>query len=224
MAVLVGGCSSAPEPVVTNAPAVLLVPSSRYDAAFDAAIKSSRDVGMTTAVRDRRDGVIETQPRQASTVFEPWVGDNSSLSTAMGSTAHLQRRRVRIEFAPVPTVPESEPIPPRLTGPDVLGLSSARSADLEHYSGELEMKVWVYLERAHTRGVKRFPWSTSLTSRWSDARQPIDPKEGVASTSVWTPLARDPELEQRIVASVSEALAPASSQGTEAPPLDASMP
>lgn len=202
-----GGCQAAPEAPRSADPTVLVIPSGEYEQAFDAVIAAARDVGFITAVRDLRHGVIQTSPLPASTVFEPWTRDNAGLDTAIESTVNLQRRRALVEFAPIGIADASgSDAPARLTGPDVLGIGDQRSPDLTSVHGEMEMRVWVYLERAHTPGMKRFAWSPAMTTRWRQPDEPVDPDEGVEAISIWTPIARDPALEERIVGEVREAL------------------
>ena len=71
-----------------------------YDRVFDAALESVRQAGLQPVVVDRELGVIETGPRTAGSILEPWRTDNDGIGDTMASTVNLQRRRARFEFVP----------------------------------------------------------------------------------------------------------------------------
>ncbi len=64
--VLATGCAKPPQ-----GPAFLTIESARYREAFDAAMAASRANDMSPSLRDRRLGVIDTEPSIAGTVIEP---------------------------------------------------------------------------------------------------------------------------------------------------------
>ncbi len=210
------GCAPA------KGPEVLTVSAAEYQQAFDTALDVSRREGMPAALRDRRGGVIETDPRIAGSVIEPWRTDNASFGQAVENTVNFQRRRARFEFArvgfnpqqqPPPTQPQSTPpqstqpqsIQPPATQPiaDVVGTNQPE-IDLTNDPGPFELRVWVYVERAHTFGVRRSTWSRSKTS----VSHIIVP-EGeapVPAGAVWTPVERDEAYERRLLAMIQDRL------------------
>jgi hypothetical protein len=189
-----GGCAKSP------GPDLLRLDAGTYHEAFDAAMEASRTHGLPPALRDRRRGVIETQPALATSVLEPWHDDNATLGQSLENTIAFQRRRARFEFAPTGTAP------PAATGdtaavPDLLGVET-RDLDLSAYHGELELRVQVIVERAHTMGVRRSTWSRRSTTR---ATIDSPAREGVPA-SFWTPVSRDEAFERRLLAAVDHAL------------------
>ena len=83
---VLGGCQS-------TGPKALEIPANRYDTAFDAAREAARQVGMPALLADRTGGIIESRPRLAGSVMEPWRVDNTG-SQWISSSLHKQRRRV----------------------------------------------------------------------------------------------------------------------------------
>ncbi len=95
MCIMATGCATPPE-----GPAFLTIESARYREAFDAAMAASRANDMSPTLRDRRLGVIDTEPSIEGSVIEPWRSGNDSLSVAWENTLVFQRRRARFEFTP----------------------------------------------------------------------------------------------------------------------------
>lgn len=209
----------------SEGPELLVIDSSKYPEAFDAADQAVRAVGMPPTLRDRRGGVIETEPHIAGSIFEPWRSDNASFDQALENTVAFQRRRVRVEFTPVGFDPSTSDAADQMAGPDLLGLETA-AWDLTRYKGEIELRVWVYLERSYTFGVRRSAWTMS-ERRQSEIIEPGNAEtaslESAASaattaqateTSIgvfddkdlspvrpafWTPITRDPAFERRLL-------------------------
>ena len=75
---LCSGCAS-----TSKGPGVLLIDSSNYAAAFDAAASVARADGMKPAVMDRRGGYIHTHPAAAGSIVEPWIPKASSARKAL---------------------------------------------------------------------------------------------------------------------------------------------
>lgn len=202
-----GGCAKGP------GPDLLRIDAGSYPEAFDAAMEASRINGLPLALRDRRSGVIETEPAFAASILEPWRDDNATLGQSLENTIAFQRRRARFEFAPagaaLPTVPPTAPpaAPPAaaddpLEGPDLLGVET-RQLDLSAYDGALELRVQVIVERAHTMGVRRSTWSRRSTTR---ATIDAPASDGDIPASFWTPVSRDEAFERRLLAAVDNAL------------------
>ena len=191
VAFLLGGCAS------SKGPDYLRVETGRYDEAFDAAMEAARHHDLAPTLRDRRGGVIETETSIAASVLDFWRGENASLDQAVENTVAFQRRRARFEFTPV----EDRPSPATNPRPD---LFSGRTVDVGEIDGPLELRVWVIIERAYQPGVQRDTWSRRLTTIARIERPATDP--GAPTGPFWTPVARDPAFERRLLASVQTAL------------------
>ena len=217
------GCATAPV-----GPELLVIDTATYARAFDAADESVRAAGMAPTLRDRRSGVIHTEPRIAGCMYEPWRQDNADLDQALENTISLQRRRARIEFTPAGFDPTTTDPGQELTGPDLLGLEGPRW-DLTDYDGEIELRVWVYLERSYTFGVRRSEWARGV----GEQMQIIDTETGQALSagtidprdlalrrrfadrkddlrdiqpSMWVPVSRDEAYERRLMEEIRRRL------------------
>lgn len=197
---------------------MLTVPSTSYDQAFDAAVEAATYWKMPARMRDRRNGVIETEPAIASSIFEPWRTDNPTFSDAMENTLGMHRRTVRFEFTPVGFEESVLRSPEVLTGPDMVALGSA-DLDLTDYQGDLELRAWVFLERAGQPGFQRNAW----TRRRSDVVVADDPGRETHTGIIWTPVYRDQDFERRLLETVRQELevetpAPMASETASASP------
>lgn len=195
------GCASN-----SNGPEVLTVSADDYGRAFDAAVEAARKQGLASALRDRRGGVIETTPRVAGTVLEPWRTDNASLDQALENTIAFQRRRARFEFAPAGYQPPNDSTATDLLeGPDVLNAGQSL-LDLTQVQGDLELRVWVYVERATIPGLRRSTWTRSKTTQTLLVYPEGMTKDKKGMTVNWQPVARDPAYERRLLREVQVAL------------------
>lgn len=192
---IVSGCAT------SQGPAFLTIPAEAYADAFDAAVEAAAVVGLTPTVRDRRTGVIETEPRIAGSVVEPWRDDNVSFAQAIENTITFQRRRARFEFTPAGFRPR-ESAEALLTGPDLFALHDGQ-VDLSRLAGVLELRVWVYVERAYSPGLRRSTWTRAKTTR--SRIIPVEQEEALP-TRYWTPMRRDEAYERRLLAAVERAL------------------
>jgi len=191
------GCAS------SDGPQLLTVNGSRYSQAFDAAVEATREAGMPALLKDRRGGVIESQTRYAGSLLEPWRRDNASFNQATINTLTFQRRRARFEFATTGFQGAESTPATTLPGPDVIG-SAAAPVDLTQATGELELRVWVYVERANTPGVRRDTWSRGKTT----TTQLVAPEgaAGLGSGTSWTTVTRDTAYERRLLGKVQSIL------------------
>ena len=146
----------------------------------------------------------ETEASIAPSILEPWRSGNSSLSQAMENTIGFQRRRARFEFAPLDASPGRSDSEEPLTEPDLLGIRTPR-IDLSEYDGRLELRVWVYLERGHTPGIRRFTWTRIKTTKTQTFSSDAKGRSAPDST-FWQPISRDRAFEQRLLAVVSQAM------------------
>lgn len=197
-ALILGGCAS------STGPAYLTIGPDQYQMAFDAAVEAARTAGLDAVLRDRRSGIIETSPTDAGSALEPWKGDNASLEQGLENTLAHQRRRARFEFVPAGFRYSQTTADQGLSGPDLLVTEHA-ATDLTRLDGDLELRVWVFVERAHLLGLRRGTWSRALTTRTVI----IDPdSDGRALPArYWTPVARDTAFERRLLAAVDKQLA-----------------
>ena len=197
-------------------PATLSLEPGGYEDCFNAVILVARDNGMPAILRDRAGGVVETAPRLSGSLFEPWRLDNDSFGETLENTVSLQRRRARFEFVPADFVAPSAGDPSTLEGAPLPGSTGDDLLDVRSYPGPLEVRVWVYVERAFTPGVRSGTWTRSQTTFSRDTLTPVrdSDDETVVDFSKWTPVRRDPAYEQRLLEALSRRIAAASSNRT----------
>jgi len=191
--IMATGCARPPA-----GPAFLTIESARYREAFDAAMAASRANDMSPSLRDRRLGIIDTDPSIAGSIIEPWRNGNDSMAQAWENTLVLQRRRARFEFTPA-----SFREPQGTAVPDLLGVAGS-PLDLTTYQGAVELRVSVVVERSFTPGIRRDTWSSRNTTR-TVVRRPASSPE-TPTTQFWTPVARDTAFERRLLAEVAGTL------------------
>ncbi len=200
-AAALGGCHS------MDGPEVLTLSPQDYPAAFEACLDQAREVGMPAVLADRSIGIIETKPRHIGSLMEPWRLDSDGIGQMSEATIQYLRRRVRFEFVPAGfTLPAPSGDAP-LTGPLLPGsIPDERRFDLEHPTGDVELRAWVFVERGFTPGLEPGSWSLTLTSTWTDmtrgdpARDPRDPTTRAPTT--WTPVERDEAMERELLSRV----------------------
>ena len=186
------GCSS------SSGPSVLFLDSASYTKTFDAAVAIANDDGMKPVLLDRRGGVISTDPAIAGSFVEPWKPAPSTQRQGLENTLSLQRRTARFEFSPAGTLPSLMREGGSLIGPDLL---SSVGQDLTTYEGPLELRVWIYVDRNYTQGIRRGTWTLSSESV-TQIMPSEEPWEQV-SGSFWTPITRDVAREEAILAAIS---------------------
>ncbi|MFM9180275.1 MAG: hypothetical protein ACKOV8_03350 [Phycisphaerales bacterium] len=202
LAVGLAGCAA---PV----PPVLAFDRADYERVFEAAIESAREDGLDPVVADRDLGVIETTPRTAGSVVEPWRTDNAGVEEMLAHTVNFERRRARFEFvpegfaAPVPD-PQAPSVGPAIPGSD----RAEQRFDLMKAGGRIELRAWVYVDRAFLPNQSFGRWTLGETRYSIDptqARRPDDP--GTAIDTQWTPIGRDEPYEQRLMQRIHALLA-----------------
>jgi hypothetical protein len=193
---LCGGCAS------TRGPEFLTLPADSYQAAFSAAVEAARKEGMPATFRDLRSGVIETDPNMTASVLEAWRSSNS-ISQSFENTMHFQQRRARFEFSPAAFQP-SEPSD-ELSGPDLLHQQTPQ-VDLTEYDGPIELRVWVYVERGYSPGIRRDTWTRTATTRTELV--PNDLSTEPLPRQFWVPQTRDEGSERRLLARIEKTLPP----------------
>ena len=199
---VLGGCASA------KGPEYLTVTSNEYSNVFIAAGEVTTEQGMPPLVNDRVGGVIEGRPRLAGSLIEPWRVESSSARQLVESSMNTQRRRVRFEFLPIefkPNEPTGEGV---LQGPIVPGstMDEVRSVDLINHQGEIEVRVWVYVERKFQPYLQRNTWSRVGTDFAEGPADDVPDDGSTRSQSLWTPVGRDKAMERRLLSQLSSRL------------------
>jgi len=211
LAALAGGCAP---PVARS----FAFERPEYDRVFDAALEAARQAGLQPVVADRELGVIETGPRTAGSILEPWRTDNDGLGDTMASTVNLQRRRARFEFVPEGfAAPEPRSDQPS-RGPAIAGSDRAQDRfDLVTFTGRSEVRAWVFVDRAFKPYQSFGRWTlgeTRYASNPADKRSPDDP--ATAINTEWTPIGRDVPYEDRLMRRLRELLAEPGNPGSAA--------
>jgi len=187
------GCSTS-----VVGPDVVLLDSRDYAEVFDAAVAVANADGMTPVLLDRRGGIITTNPAVAGSFLEPWKPRPSTARQGLENTLAQQRRTARFEFVPVlREVVVHEDGSEELVGPDYL---STTGLDLTTYEGPMELRVWVYVDRKYTQGIRRNTWSLRQETR-TTVLPTEEPWEQVVG-SFWAPISRDVARERDLLASV----------------------
>lgn len=192
------GCTS------MNGPRVVTVPHTQYEQAFDAALAVAREYGLKPVVVDRGTGVIETSPRTAGSMLEPWRLDNSGLAQSLAHTVNFERRRMRVEFVPADlSLPTPDPGVP-VKGPALPGSDRAESRfDLLAATGPIEVRAWVYIERDFIPNQQIGNWTQRQTRYADDPLDTPDPDDSaVIAKGTWTPIGRDEAYERTVMAEI----------------------
>lgn len=197
----------APEPV----PAVLSFPHGDYGRAFDAAIEAAKAQGLEPVVADRSLGVIETDSRSAGSLLEPWRTDNDGLSDAFAHTVSFERRRARFEFVPEGFSAPEPAADARALGPAIAGSDRADDRlDLTRFDGTIELRAWVFVDRAFRGNQQIGRWSLSEQRYAQDPTEaPLPEDQSTRAPTEWTPIGRDVPYERRLTARIRQAMAQA---------------
>lgn len=174
--------------------------SSDYHAVFDAALEAARADKLHPVVVDRELGVIETDARTAGSLFEPWRTDNSGLEEGIDHTVNFERRRARFEFVPAGfSVPPPQP-DQRIESAALPGTDRAQKrVDLARYEGVVEMRVWVFVDRAFRPNQRLGTWTRGEMRYAVDPLDKQDPEdETTRANTTWTPIGRDVPYERRL--------------------------
>ncbi len=188
--VVLTGCAASP------GPAQLHLSHDEYHNAFDAAIEAARKESLVGGFRDRRAGVVETQPTSAPTMLEPWHAVREPMQRTLESTLGHQRRRARFEFMPL-LAPDDQASAAAL---DLLAVDEV-DADLTRYEGAMQLRVLVHVERLQRPGLRRSTWTRRAAST---ATGPED--DVTENRPFWVPMGRDEAMERRLLARVEKAL------------------
>ena len=206
-----------------SVPPVLAFDRADYERVFEAAIESAREDGLEPVVADRDLGVIETAPRTAGSLVEPWRTDNADVEEMVAHTVNFERRRARFEFVPEGfAVPAPDPQGPSV-GPAIPGSDRAEQRfDLMKAGGRIELRAWVFVDRAFLPNQSFGRWTLGETRYSTDptqARRPDDP--ATAINTQWTPIGRDEPYEQRLMQRIQALLADWRSDAADEAPTEA---
>lgn len=190
---------------------MIVVPRSRYSELFEAACEAAREERLSPEIADRQSGAIQTSPRPAGSLVEPWTWHELTAGEVIEGTLAFERRRAYFEFVPTGFRPVARDAATPLTGPALPGSDRAAPVSVESGEGELELRVSVSVERQFRPGFQGSPYTRSMSGFSRDAAAPRQGEEGGAAVlrdrSVWTPVARDERLERVLVARIREILA-----------------
>ncbi len=201
-------------------PSALSFDSKDYAAVFDAAVECARVDKLQPTVVDRDLGVIETGPRNAGSLFEPWRTDNSGIEEGFDHTVNFERRRARIEFVPAGYSIGAPQVEGTIRAAALPGTDrAARRVDLNTYEGTIEMRVWVYVDRAFMPNQRLGSWTRGEMRYSKDPLDKQDPEDETTRTQrLWTPIGRDLPYEMRLGSRIQQSLA-AAGHPTEAIPM-----
>jgi hypothetical protein len=183
---------------------------SEYDRAFDAALEVARRDGLEPVVVDRSLGVIETTPRAAGSLLEPWRTDNDGLRESVAHTVNFERRRARFEFVPEPfELPMPQPASPS-PGAALPGSDRAEGrVDLIAWKGPIQLRTWVMLDREFIPNQQIGRWTLGESRVSQDPTQVQDRRDSSSRTDArWTPIGRDVQYERRLTEGILRIVRP----------------
>jgi hypothetical protein len=215
------GCAA--EPVAP----VLAMTHADYGRVFDAALEAARAEGLEPVVVDRELGIIETLPRTAGSVVEPWRTDNAGFEDMLAHSVNFERRRARFEFVPDAFAMEPPRMDMRSDGPPVAGGDRAQARfDLLHHDGSIELRTWVYVDRGFVANRRVGHWSLGESSVAKDPTKTQSPDDDSTRIDTnWTPIGRDVPYEQRLMRRIRALVAqPPADPGVAPHPLAAPAP
>lgn len=95
-----GGCHNLREPAPRPVAQPLFVSSANQDAVWERTVNVLHEYPFRLRREDRLDGVIETEYKTGSNLFEPWHKDSVGGYQKLESTLQSIRRRVVVNIAP----------------------------------------------------------------------------------------------------------------------------
>ena len=200
------GCASD-----ATGPTFLTVPHAQYEQVFDAACETVRAEGFVPEVADRNAGAIETEPRFAGSLIEPWTWGEMKAGEVVEGTFGFERRRVRVEFVPAGFRPAGPEGTAPLAGPILPGSERGPGADVTRAAEDLEVRVSVSVERQFRPGYQGSPYTRALGSYSTDVAIEDDP-ETPRDRSTWTAVGRDERLERLLIERLSKRIGGAGAQ------------
>ncbi|MBI1372819.1 MAG: hypothetical protein GC159_08675 [Phycisphaera sp.] len=155
----------------------IAIGTNEYDQVFDATVDVLRDKRYVVDRKDRRFGVVTTEPRIAASVFEPWYDDNSTGHQVAEASLNHERRTIRVEIQPVKAADDSGAITDRY-----------------------QLFVQVDMDRRHNPPQTLNSAALGRMSIQQSRRinRPLLTERGIEKVE-WSPIGRDELLEQRLV-------------------------
>lgn len=188
--------------------ASMQLPAADYPRTFRACIEAGREQGMPPLLADRGNGIIETEPRNMGSLLEPWRTDNSGFEQAAQATLQFERRRVRFVFMPVGWEPEAIDGRSDFTGASQPGSPQDTARfDLETWTGPVELRARVFVERNFTPGIRPSTWSGTMASVTTEPSPPAARDGTDRSPTTWTPVGRDEAAERTLLSRVRALMA-----------------
>ena len=183
------GCSS------HKGPKKCIIKSQDYPLAWESALEIIRSEQLQATLQDRSSGVLECEPKDLATIFEPWRKDHKSLKAGFSSTIQRQRRRLRIEFKPIQSTNSKQTTPDSLSGPSLLSpiqnLLQMKSID------KIEVLVWASLDIYHTPHRSLDTWTRSGDSIADKLVQNIEWED--KPLNFWEPSGLDKDYQREIL-------------------------
>ena len=208
------GCETVPVPVEAERgpePTVLTITAASYPDAFRASHATLTEAGFPPELEDRDGGLIESRPQPGGSLLEPWAWADGDVGNGLADTLAWQRRVARVEFVPLAFRTDAVKA---VDQPDLPGVTVPE--DLARHDGPIEVRVWVFVERAFTPDLRRSDWTFQLTSVATNPQRTGTSASGGAP-SRWTPIARDPALESRLRDGLGRRLASATPEAAAQP-------
>lgn len=166
----------------SSAPAVS---TESFDRVFLASVDVLRDWRFVVNRKDRRQGIVSTSPRVASSVVEPWQPDATRSDRTWESTLNYQRRRIRIEIAP--------------TDPATVVESSGQPVSAYQLNVICEFDRRYYPpQQLTTAAVTKIRFTNSRS-----VRKPIRTETGLEE-AYWAPAGRDHAFERELANAIIE--------------------
>ncbi|MFM1824243.1 MAG: hypothetical protein RI967_2509, partial [Planctomycetota bacterium] len=166
LAAVTGLCGCASDPTGAS---YLELEGDRYAEVLSIACEVLREEGLDPESVDERTGRIESAPRFAPSLFEPWGYGEVTAAEAVEGTFAFERRRARVEFMPVAasvsqvSADTGAPlVGPILPGADRTGPADLAEALATERAGALEMRVTVSVERQFRPGKQSSPYTRAL--------------------------------------------------------------
>jgi len=179
-----------------------------YDAVFDATLDVLRDHRFQIARRDRRYGLITTEPRTAASALEVWHPDRTTPGQVARNSINHQRYRIVARIRPRQDDPaatdDNATSPEDADGPDQAG------------GGDYELAVEARLARRQLppRILNTAAVANTRVRRKAGVVRPIFTEAGDIEPH-WRPVGRDREYERRLVATILQR-----ATRTEVPPAE----
>jgi len=153
-----------------------------YEATYDTAIDTLRDAGFRIARDDPRFGVITSYPKDAPTIFEPWVDDNSTYTQARDATLNDLRRVVTVKL-------------------EALENTQDRTGERDNLQYELIVEVTVERRQEPTRYLTHSARGR-IIAHYSEA--PVRLAQRGLGETYWEPIGTDAHMANRLLEAINQ--------------------